>query len=61
MSELFQFIEISLKFVLNDPNGNKLTLVQVMAWCRTGNKPLSESMMTRLNDASPVAPFTNMV
>ena len=30
---------------------NKLTLVQVMAWRRTGDKPLSEPMLTRFIDA----------
>ena len=38
-------IQIPLKFVLSSPIGNKLALVQVMAWRRSGNKPLSESMM----------------
>ena len=27
---------------------NTPALVQMMAWCRPGNKPLSESMMVRL-------------
>ena len=26
-------------------------MVQIMAWCRTGDKPLSEPMMTQFNDA----------
>ena len=38
-------IEISLKFVPRSPIDNKLALVQVMAWCRTGDKPLYEPMM----------------
>ena len=39
------FIEISLKCVPNGPIDNKSALVQIMAWCRTGDKPLSEPMM----------------
>ena len=39
-------IQISLKFVPKSPIDNKSALVQVMAWCRTGNKPLPEPMMT---------------
>ena len=38
-------IQISLKFVPRDPIDNKPALVQVMAWRRTGDKPLSEPMM----------------
>ena len=39
-------IQISLKFVPNDPTNNiPAALVQLMAWCRTGNKPLSEPMI----------------
>ena len=42
------WINISLKFVLRCPINNIPTLVQVMAWCRPGNKPLFEPMMARL-------------
>ena len=41
-------INISLKFVPSGPISNIPTLVQVMAWCRPGDKPLSEPMMVRL-------------
>ena len=41
-------INISLKFVPRVPINNILMLVQVMAWCRPGDKPLSEPMMVRL-------------
>ena len=44
-------IKISLKFVPKGPINNIPALVQVMAWCRTGDKPLSELMMTQFNDA----------
>ena len=41
-------INISLKFVPRGPIHNIPTLVQVMAWRRPGDKPLSEPMMVRL-------------
>ena len=41
-------ITISLKFVPRGPINNIPTLVQVMAWRRPGDKPLSEPMMVRL-------------
>ena len=41
-------INISLKFVSRGPINNIPTLVQVMAWRRPGDKPLSEPMMVRL-------------
>ena len=42
------WIEISLNFVPKDPINNIPALVQIMAWRRQGNKPLSEPMMVRL-------------
>ena len=41
-------IEISLKFVLKGPINNIPALVQIMAWRRSGDKPLSEPMMVSL-------------
>ena len=41
-------INISLKFVPRGPINNIPTLVQVMAWRRPGDKPLSEPMMVYL-------------
>ena len=41
-------IKISLKFVLNCPITNIPALVQIMAWHRPDNKPLSEPMMVKL-------------
>ena len=41
-------INISLKFDLWGPINNIPTLVQVMAWRRPGDKPLSEPMMVRV-------------
>ena len=39
-------IRISLNVVPKRPIDNKTTMVQVMAWCRTGDKPLSKPMLT---------------
>ena len=41
-------IEISLKFVPKGPINNIPALVQIMAWRRPGDKPLSEPMMVCL-------------
>ena len=39
-------IQISLKLVPKIPIDNKPAQVQVMAWSRRGDKPLSEPMLT---------------
>ena len=44
-------VRISLKFVPKDPIDNKSPLVQVMAWRRTGDKPLPELMFTQVTYA----------
>ena len=41
-------VEISLKFVPKGPINNIPTLVQIMAWRRPGDKPLSEPMIVRI-------------
>ena len=41
-------IKISLMFVPMGPINNIPALVQIMAWRRSGDKPLSEPMMVRL-------------
>ena len=41
-------IKISLKFVPNVPINNIPALVQIMAWCRSGDKPSSEPMVDSL-------------
>ena len=41
-------IKISLKFVPKGPINNIPALVQIMAWRRPGDKPLSEPMMVSL-------------
>ena len=43
-------IRISLKFVSRSPIYNKPALVQVMAWRRTGDKPLPELILTQFVD-----------
>ena len=52
MNEKFGIlIQISLKFVPKRPLYNKSSLVRVMAWSRTGDKPSSESLLTNFIDA----------
>ena len=41
-------IEVSLKFVPKGPINNIPSLVQIMAWRRPGDKPLSEPMLVSL-------------
>ena len=41
-------MEISLKFIPKGPVNNIPALVQIMAWRRPGDKPLSEPKMVRL-------------
>ena len=43
------WIEFSLKFVPKGSIDNTSTLVKVMAWGRTGDKPLFDSMMTQFS------------
>ena len=44
-------IEIPVKFVPRVSNDDKSALVQLMAWRRNGDTPLSELMLTRFTDA----------
>ena len=44
-------IQVSLKFVPRTQIDNTPALVQVMAWRRTGDKPLPEPMMHQFIDA----------
>ena len=41
-------IKMSLKFVPKRPFNNISALVQIMAWCRSGDKPLSKPIMVSL-------------
>ena len=41
-------IKVSLQFDPKVPMNNIPALVQIMAWCHPGNKPLSEAMMVNL-------------
>ena len=43
-------IKIPLNFVPKRPIDNKWSLAQVMAWRRTGDKPLPEAMMSQFNE-----------
>ena len=43
--------KVSLKFVPAGPINNILALIRIMVWRRSGDKPLSESMMTKFTDA----------
>ena len=43
-------IKISLKFVLKGPIDTIPSLVRIMAWRQTGDKPLSEPMMSYAAD-----------
>ena len=38
-----------MKFI---PINNMLTMIQIMAWCQTGDKPLSETRSVNFKDAS---------
>ena len=40
-------IKISWRFVSKGPIDNNPALVQVMAWCQTGDNPLPGPMMTQ--------------
>ena len=44
-------IQISLKLVPRSPIDNKPALDQVLAWCRTGDKPLPVPMVIQFTDA----------
>ena len=46
-----KMLKIRLKCVFKGPIDNKSALFQVMAWCRTVNKPLPEPMLTQFTDA----------
>ena len=46
--KFYVLINISLNFVPKGPIDNNPALVEIMAWCRPGDKPLSEPMMVNL-------------
>ena len=51
---LMKIFFISIQMSLFIPKGSidkKSALVRVMAWCRTGDKPLPEPRLTYLTDA----------
>ena len=45
---VWNLIKVSLRFVPKGPINNSPALIQVMAWRRSGDKPLSEPMMVSL-------------
>ena len=51
---IFKFVflneKYSLKFLPNGPNSNHLLLVQIIAWCRIGDKPLTELIIDNFTD-----------
>ena len=49
-NKMFDSIQISFKLVVNRPVNNKTALVKTMVWWRTGDKPLSETMMAMFID-----------
>ena len=52
LNENFCFlIQISLEFVHKGPIDDKRALVKVMTWRRTGDKPLTDPMLTQMNVA----------
>ena len=46
--DVCNLIEISLKFVPKGLIDNNSALVQIIAWCLTGDKPLPEPTMTQI-------------
>ena len=46
--DVYISIKISLKFVPKGPINNIPPLVQIMAWCRPGDRALSESVIVSL-------------
>ena len=40
-----------MKFVSKGPTNNILALIQIMAWCCPGDKPLSEPTIAQFTDA----------
>ena len=49
--KFYNLIKISLMFVPKGPINNNSALIQVMAWRRTGDKPLLDPMLTHFIDA----------
>ena len=43
-------IRMSINFVPKNPIDNKSAFVQVMAWCRTGDKQLPEVILNHFTD-----------
>ena len=54
--DVWILFKISLKFVLESSIDNKSSLVQVMAWCQAGAKPLPDPMMAQFNNICVAKP-----
>ena len=54
-------IQISLQFVPKCAIDNKSALVKVMIWCQTGEKPLTEPMLTQLSSLNDAAFLTHVM
>ena len=52
--KIYILIKISLKLVPKGPIYNMSALVRVLAWCRTGDKPLPEPMLMQFTDTYAV-------
>ena len=52
-------IQISLKSVTKCPIDDKSSLIQMMAWCQSGNKPLTKLMLAQVVEAC-MHHFTSM-
>ena len=49
--KIAKFLQISLRVIPKGPINNNPASVQIMAWCRLGDKPLSESIVIWYSDA----------
>ena len=54
------FVQISLKRLSYGPINNTSSLVQVMAWCRIGDKPLPKPLMNQYTAAYVRQPLNYM-
>ena len=48
---MWSLIEIVLKFIPYGPISNIPAMIQINAWRRLGDKPISEPILVRFNDA----------
>ena len=53
-------VQISLKYITKDPIDNRPSLAQIMAWCWTGKKPLSEPMLAQFGNTDVSLGFNEL-